>query len=71
MRLNNRTVWYNQRAADKQVKAIAEQSGKKYLRGKLMQWKMGKGTLIQGPYTETSFQPIGNRKRSGIHWRFR
>lgn len=46
-------------AADKEVKAIAAAIWKKAPAGKLKQWKVGKGTVIQGPYTESSFAPIG------------
>jgi hypothetical protein len=49
-------------AADKQVKAIAATIWKKAPAGKLKQWKIGKGTVIQGPYTESSFAPIGLEK---------
>ena len=46
-------------AADKELKAIAATIWKKAPAGKLMQWKVGKGTVVQGPYTESSFEPIG------------
>jgi hypothetical protein len=49
-------------AADKQVKAIAGSIWKKVPAGKLMQWKVGKGTVVQGPYKENSFEPIGITK---------
>jgi hypothetical protein len=48
--------------ADKQVKAIAGSIWKKVPAGKLMQWKVGKGTVVQGPYLESSFEPIGISK---------
>jgi hypothetical protein len=44
------------------VKAIAGSIWKKVPAGKLMQWKVGKGTVIQGPYTESSFEAIGVTK---------
>jgi hypothetical protein len=28
----------------------------------LKQWKVGKGTVIQGPYTESSFEPLGLKR---------
>ncbi|OQP66395.1 DNA-binding protein [Niastella vici] len=45
--------------ADKQVKAVAGTIWKKVPAGKLMKWKVGKGTVVQGPYKESSFEPIG------------
>jgi hypothetical protein len=48
--------------ADKQVKAFAGTIWKKLPAGKLMTWKVGKGTVIQGPYKENSFEPIGITK---------
>ena len=45
--------------ADKQVKAIAGTIWKKVPAGKLRKWKVGKGTVVQGPYKESSFEPIG------------
>ncbi|MCS3798718.1 glycosyl hydrolase [Niastella sp. OAS944] len=44
-------------AADKQVKAVAASIWKKVPAG--TKWKVGKGTVIQGPYTESSFTPLG------------
>ncbi|MBO9204073.1 MULTISPECIES: glycosyl hydrolase [Niastella] len=49
-------------AADKEVKAIAATIWKKAPAGKLKQWKVGKGTVIQGPYMESSFEPVGLEK---------
>jgi hypothetical protein len=49
-------------AADKQVKAIAATIWKKAPAGKLKQWKVGKGTVVQGPYNDSSFAPIGLEK---------
>jgi hypothetical protein len=48
--------------ADKQVKSIAGSVWKKVPAGKLMKWKVGKGTVVQGPYNESSFEPIGISK---------
>ncbi|WP_243751677.1 glycosyl hydrolase [Niastella caeni] len=45
--------------ADKLVKTIAGSIWKKVPTGKLMKWKVGKGTVVQGPYRESSFEPIG------------
>ncbi|HEX6427503.1 MAG TPA: glycosyl hydrolase, partial [Niastella sp.] len=44
-------------AADKEVKALAGSIWKKVPAGK--QWKVGKGTVVQGPYNESSFEPLG------------
>jgi hypothetical protein len=49
-------------AADKQVKAFAGAVWKKVPAGKLMKWKVGKGTVVQGPYIESSFEPLGLNK---------
>jgi len=46
-------------AADKEVKAIAAAIWKKAPAGNFKQWKIGKGTVVQGPYTDSSFKPIG------------
>jgi hypothetical protein len=48
--------------ADKQVKTIAGSIWKKVPAGKLMKWKVGKGTVVQGPYMDTSFSPLGLEK---------
>jgi hypothetical protein len=48
--------------ADKQVKAIAATIWKKAPAGKLKQWNVGKGTVIQGPYMESSFEPLGLKR---------
>jgi hypothetical protein len=48
--------------ADKQVKATAVDLWKKVPAKKLMQWKVGKGTVIQGPYYENSFAAVGLQK---------
>jgi hypothetical protein len=45
--------------ADKQVKTIAGAVWKKLPAGKGMQWKVGKGMVVQGPYKENSFTSIG------------
>lgn len=45
--------------ADKEVKAVAGALWKKGPAGKLKKWKAGKGTVVQGPYLESSFEPIG------------
>lgn len=49
----------NAAAADKQVKAVAASIWKKAPAGKLMKWKVGKGTVVQGPYKESTFEPVG------------
>ncbi|WP_207514144.1 glycosyl hydrolase [Longitalea luteola] len=49
-------------AADKQVKTIAGAVWKKAPAGKLMKWNVGKGTVVQGPYKESSFEPLGLAK---------
>jgi hypothetical protein len=48
--------------ADKQVKSIAGSIWKKLPAAKLMKWNVGKGTVVQGPYKESSFEPIGVTK---------
>lgn len=48
--------------ADKKVKEIAATIWKKVPAGRLMKWKVGKGTVVQGPYTESSFEPLGISK---------
>ena len=48
--------------ADKQVKAFAAAVWKKVPAGKLMKWKVGKGTVVQGPYKESSFEPLGLKR---------
>lgn len=46
-------------AADKRVKAVAGSVWKKVPAGRMMKWKAGKGTVVQGPYKESSFEPLG------------
>lgn len=48
--------------ADKQVKAFARAVWKKVPAGKLMKWKVGRGTVVQGPYKESSFEPLGLKR---------
>ena len=43
--------------ADKQVKAAAASIWKKLPAGS--KWKVGKGTVVQGPYKESSFESLG------------
>jgi hypothetical protein len=43
--------------ADKQVKAVAGAIWKKVPAEQ--KWKVGKGTVVQGPYKESSFEPLG------------
>ena len=44
--------------ADKQVKTIAATIWKAPA-GNLKQWTVGKGTVVQGPYRDSSFSPLG------------
>src|SRR6478735_8910134 len=47
-------------AADKQVKTVAASIWKKLPAGS--KWKVGAGTVVQGPYKESSFESLGIKK---------
>ncbi|HUP12180.1 MAG TPA: glycosyl hydrolase, partial [Niastella sp.] len=52
-------------AADKQVKAVAGSIWKKAPAGQ--KWKVGKGTVVQGPYKERSFESLGLKRDFAVH----
>ena len=53
--------------ADKQVKSFAGEIWKKVPANKLTKWTVGKGTVVQGPYRESSFKPIGIERDVEVH----